>query len=67
MAPQEELRFIVLQFIGKIPSMATCKQCHLKFFALMGRFGRPVEAENAMREKFDAHHCKPVLSAQKAS
>jgi hypothetical protein len=64
--PQQERRFIVLKFIHRIPTMATCERCHLKFFALLERFGKPVEAEKAMREKFDAHEFKPVHFAHKA-
>jgi hypothetical protein len=60
MAQLQERRFIVLKFLGGIPSMAACERCHLKFFAPLGRFGTPGEPENAMREKFDAHECKPM-------
>ena len=59
-SPLQERRFVVLKFIGGIPSMASCERCHLKFFAPLGRLGKPVEAENVMREKFDAHECKPM-------
>jgi hypothetical protein len=51
-------QFVILKFMGKTPTMATCARCHLKFFAPLELIGSPNEAEENMRDKFLAHACR---------
>jgi len=47
-----ERRFVILKYMRKTASMATCERCHLKFFTPLELIREPVEAENNLRDKF---------------
>jgi len=58
-------RFVILKYMHKTPSLATCERCHIKFFTPLELIGRPLEAEDHLREKYANHTCKPAFSAPK--
>ncbi len=59
-----ERQFVILKYIHKTASLATCGRCHLKFFTPLELIREPLEAENSLRDKFASHKCQPVPFAQ---
>jgi hypothetical protein len=59
-----ERRFQILKYIQKMPSMAICEACHLKFFVPMELVYEPPRAEEHLRQKYDDHKCSPILVGQ---
>lgn len=54
---QTERRFVIVRYEGKVPAMASCAKCQLKFFT--ATFARdPVGAEVYLLDKFDLHECR---------
>jgi hypothetical protein len=49
--------FIVLRFVNKTPSLASCTKCQRKFFTPNSYYNDPVSAEQYLHTKFDLHHC----------
>jgi hypothetical protein len=54
----DERRFLILKYMGRTPSMATCEQCHLRFFVPLELIKDPAQAELKLRQKFVNHKCK---------
>jgi len=52
-----ERTFVILQYAGKVPAMASCTQCQRKFFAPNTYRDDPIGAEQYLVEKFAAHDC----------
>ena len=57
-------RFLILKYMQKTPSMATCEACHLKFFVPMELVNDPEGAEEHLRQKYGDHKCRPMLFSQ---
>jgi hypothetical protein len=53
-----ERRFLILKRMGRTPSLATCEQCHLKFFVPLELIKDPEKAELGLRQKYADHKCK---------
>jgi hypothetical protein len=58
-------RFVILKYVHKTPSLATCERCNIKFFTPSELMGRSLQAEDHLREKFASHTCKPSVTAPK--
>ena len=51
-------RLVILKFSGKVPTLAGCTACSLKFFT-PNTFARDqVGAEHYLSQKFDWHECQ---------
>lgn len=61
---QPERRLVILKYMRKTPSLASCGRCHLKFFTPLDLIREPLEAENNLRDKFVSHKCQPVPFTQ---
>jgi len=55
MADQTSL--IVLRYVNKTPSLASCAKCQRKFFTPNTYYNDPVSAEQYLRDKFELHDC----------
>jgi len=62
-----EPRFVILKYVGKTPSFASCEGCQLKFFIPMALVNDPVGAEDHLRGKYAAHDCRKRQKEQKNS
>ena len=49
--------FVILQYVDKVPSMASCAKCQRKFFTPTTFRLDPIGAEEYLRFKFDLHKC----------
>jgi hypothetical protein len=49
---------VILRFASRVPSMATCKNCHYKFLTSSNLRKDAEGAETYLREKFNQHECK---------
>ena len=49
--------FVVLKYVNKTPSLASCVKCRRKFFTPNSYYSDPVGAEEYLRTKFDRHNC----------
>ena len=49
--------FIVLKYVNKTPSLASCVKCQRKFFTPNSYYSDPVGADQYLRTKFDLHNC----------
>jgi len=56
-AMTERTSFIVLKYVNKTPSLASCTKCHRKFFTPNTYYNDPGGAEQYLSEKFDVHSC----------
>jgi len=59
-----ERKFIILKYVGKTPSLASCVGCHLKFLVPMELVNDPVGAEEHLRQKYADHKCRPIEFSQ---
>jgi hypothetical protein len=50
--------FVILRFVNKVPSLAACARCQLKFFTPNAYQGDTVGAAEYLRGKFDLHACE---------
>jgi hypothetical protein len=48
---------VILKYVNKAPSLASCAKCQRKFFTPNTYFTDPVGAEQYLLDKFDRHHC----------
>lgn len=55
--PMTERTFIILRYVNKVPAMASCAKCKLKFFASNTYRNDPFQAEQYLRQKFEEHEC----------
>jgi hypothetical protein len=53
-----ERRFVIVRHEGKLPAMASCAKCQLKFFTPATFARDPVGAEVYLLDKFDLHECR---------
>ena len=53
-----ERRFVIVRHEGKLPAMALCAKCQLKFFTPATFARDPVGAELYLLDKFDLHECR---------
>ena len=53
-----ERRFVIARHEGKVPAMASCAKCQLKFFTPATFASDPVGAELYLLDKFDLHECR---------
>jgi hypothetical protein len=53
--------FAILKYVKKVPTVAGCTACSLKFFAPTSYQGDPVGADQYLRGKFDVHNCEGKL------
>jgi len=49
--------FIVLRYVNKTPSLASCAKCQRKFFTPNTYYNDPGGAEQYLRDKFELHDC----------
>ena len=49
--------FVILKYVNRTPSLASCAQCQHKFFTPNTYYNDPLGAERYLREKFDYHDC----------
>ena len=61
-----ERRFLILKYMQKTPSLATCEGCHVKFFTPLDLMGESRKAEEHLLDKFASHKCKPGFFAEEA-
>ncbi len=54
-----ERKFIVLKYAGKVPFMAGCEKCELKFFTPDTYSDDAFGAQEYLLSKFDHHSCEP--------
>jgi hypothetical protein len=62
-----EQRFVILKYVGKTASMATCERCHVKFFIPMAFLNDPEGAEEHLRQKYAEHNCRILRYRELAS
>ncbi|MGA8345278.1 MAG: hypothetical protein WB781_25330 [Candidatus Sulfotelmatobacter sp.] len=53
-----ERSFVILKYVNKVPTMASCTKCERKFFTPTAYQGDRVGAEQYLRGKFDLHKCE---------
>jgi hypothetical protein len=53
-----ERSFIILKYVGKVPSLASCAKCNHKFFTPNTYSKDSIGAEEYLRGKFDLHQCQ---------
>jgi hypothetical protein len=61
-----ESGFVILSRVGKLPSMAACQRCGLKFFLPMPFDGDANQADELLWQKFFQHKCKPEFLAHRS-
>ena len=49
--------FIILKYVKRTPSLASCAICQRKFFTPDTYYSDPIGAEQYLRDKFDYHDC----------
>ena len=49
---------MILRWVNKVPAMATCSQCNLKFFTPQRYATDPFGAEEYLKSKFEEHLAK---------
>ncbi len=52
-----ERSFIILKYVGKVPSLASCAKCQRKFLTPKTYSKEWTGAEEYLRGKFDLHQC----------
>jgi hypothetical protein len=58
-----ERKFVILKYVQKVPFLASCTKCGCKFFTPDNYqhnpkiLGKPEQAEEYLRSKFDQHEC----------
>jgi hypothetical protein len=57
----ERTSFIVLKYVNKNPSLASCTACQRKFFTPNTYYNDPGGAEQYLRDKFDLHSCSDAF------
>ena len=57
LAWRTERRFVIVRHEGKVPAMASCAKCQLKFFTPPTFACGPLGAERYLLDKFDLHEC----------
>ena len=57
---QTERRFVIVRYEGKVPAMASCAKCQLKFFTSATFARDPIGAEVYLLDKFDLHECSSL-------
>jgi hypothetical protein len=53
----ERTDLVVLKYVNKTPSLASCARCQRKFFTPDSYYTDPFGAEEYLRCKFDLHAC----------
>lgn len=53
-----EATLMILRWVNKVPAMATCSKCNLKFFTPKEYSKDSVGAEEYLESKFETHHCE---------
>jgi hypothetical protein len=56
----DESGFSILQYRGKIPALAVCTRCQLKFFTPPKLIADSEKAQDYLWGKYEAHQC-PIL------
>ncbi len=51
---------VVMKWFGRLPTMAMCELCRLKFF-VPDNLRTLADAKAHLREKFSEHECQPPL------
>ena len=57
LAVMAERNFKILAYADKVPTMACCEKCQIKFFTLPSFRLDHVRAEHYLRDKFAQHKC----------
>jgi hypothetical protein len=52
-----ERSFVIVRSVGKVPAMASCANCELKFFTPATYTNDAIGADGYLRRKFDRHAC----------
>jgi hypothetical protein len=58
---EAEAGFTILLHRGKIPVLAACTRCRLKFFTPTNMMEDPERAKGYLRNKYEVHHCRVLL------
>lgn len=53
-----ERSFVILKHAGKVPTLAGCTKCPLKFITPKSYYKDSVYAEQYLQGKFDLHKCE---------
>jgi len=53
-----ERSFVILKYVNKVPSLATCTKCQRKFFTPNSYHNDRIGAEQYLQGKFDLHRCE---------
>lgn len=56
-----ERGFVIARHEGKVPAMASCAKCQLKFFTPATLAREAVGAEEYLGRKFDVHDCRAEI------
>ena len=56
---------LMLQYVGKTPSLAGCSKCQLKFFTLAELMKHPAAAIDYLKGRFANHYCTSENSEQR--
>ena len=62
--PSSECGFVILRYEGKVPAMASCAKCGLKFFTPATFARDAVGAYEYLGQKFDLHVCTGIEDRQ---
>ena len=62
--PSSERGFVILRYEGKVPAMASCAKCGLKFFTPATFARDAVGAYEYLGQKFDLHVCTGIEDRQ---
>ena len=65
-AMADQTSLIVLRYVNKTPSLASCAKCQRKFFTPNTYYNDPVSADQYLRDKFELHDCSEEPKADKA-
>jgi hypothetical protein len=57
-------KFVILKHMGKTPSMATCEDCHIKFFTPLDQIKNSLKAAENLHDQFSRHKCVPDKQQQ---
>jgi len=49
--------FVILKFVGRTPTLASCAKCQRKFFVPESYYGDVLGADEYLQDKFDRHDC----------
>ena len=52
-----ERKVVILKYVRKVPSLASCSLCQSKFFTPTSYYHNPIEAERYLQDKLDLNRC----------